>query len=490
MGTSMLLTRDTPLLGWDEVLQIKIIYGDDSKCNNAAASAAVGIGSQNSESGVGGGTSKIGGIGGCSRVRNVDAQQKKEKEKKRRAAMKHDPKVESNHDEDPFGDELYSSAEYWKTPRYRFSIDEAFLYHSDEMLNWMNVSFVNVTLSETCLSTGSDLGGHQTLLSKIGQFLSLFYSTDTIMMNQFMYGIKTLDGMHRDGHVQNMMSLERWSYSAFVLDLEGEMDENLSLRIVNKFGILLICIICFCFISSVTALIVRILTSSGVLILYPFFQLMRSVGMDVLDHAHPWLGFARRRITSRGLHSLSHFAYAHLARLILLYAMYEACQATWSTVFYSKSVPVDLPLWIFATSLVWEYFSLIYCRSALSAYFYPRYTALLFISYHIYFYTVPYGFFRLALIPYALLMVHCMIFTLLALEVPANSRGAISIECPREVYSQLSWSEWSANLPSEWTMFLPLNSRYIPLHDRNNDEDNLDSSVHGDGDSSNSPEVV
>jgi hypothetical protein len=59
-----------------------------------------------------------------------------------------------------------------------------------------------------------------------------------------------------------------------------------------------------------------------------------------------------------------------------------------------------------------------------------------------------------------------MIFTVLALEVPASSRGAVSLDCPREVYSQLSWNEWTANLPNEWTIFMPLNSRYIPLHDR------------------------
>ena len=69
-------------------------------------------------------------------------------------------------------------------------------------------------------------------------------------------------------------------------------------------------------------------------------------------------------------------------------------------------------------------------------------------------------------------MVHAMTFTVIALEVPAASRGAVSLECPREVYNRLSWHEWNASLPHEWTIFLPLNSRYIPLHDRditNND---------------------
>jgi len=63
-------------------------------------------------------------------------------------------------------------------------------------------------------------------------------------------------------------------------------------------------------------------------------------------------------------------------------------------------------------------------------------------------------------------MVHAMLFCLLAYEVPALRRGAMSLECPREVYNQVGWSEWTASLPQEWTLFLPLNSRYIPMHDR------------------------
>ena len=64
-----------------------------------------------------------------------------------------------------------------------------------------------------------------------------------------------------------------------------------------------------------------------------------------------------------------------------------------------------------------------------------------------------------------------MIYTILALEIPAYSRGVVSMECPREVYNRLSWSEWTGSLPLEWTLFLPLNSRYIPLHDRVIDND-------------------
>ena len=96
---------------------------------------------------------------------------------------------------------------------------------------------------------------------------------------------------------------------------------------------------------------------------------------------------------------------------------------------------------------------------------------MLFIGLHIYLYSTPCAFFILALIPYAMLMLHAMIFTLLSMEVSAVSRGAVSSECPREVYVKLCWSDWTASLPPEWTIFHPLNARYIPLHDRHHDDD-------------------
>lgn len=88
------------------------------------------------------------------------------------------------------------------------------------------------------------------------------------------------------------------------------------------------------------------------------------------------------------------------------------------------------------------------------------------MAYHLYFYSVPYGFFDVALIPLFSFLVHSMMYTILAFECVCVGRGVISVETPREVYNKLSWPEWSAQLPSEWTMFLPLNARHTPIHDR------------------------
>jgi len=135
-------------------------------------------------------------------------------------------------------------------------------------------------------------------------------------------------------------------------------------------------------------------------------------------------------------------------------------------VLYAKSIPEALPVWIYGFAMIWEYFSMVFVRSALSVHFFPRVAFLYFLLYHIYFYSVPYGYFDVALIPLFAFMAHAMLYTILGLEAPNSARGVINVECPREVYNRLSWPEPVAALPAEWTMFLPLNSRLSPLHDR------------------------
>ena len=109
---------------------------------------------------------------------------------------------------------------------------------------------------------------------------------------------------------------------------------------------------------------------------------------------------------------------------------------------------------------------MVFVRSALSVHFFPRILLFYFVLYHIYFYSIPYGWFDVALIPWFLFLVQAMGYTIIALEIPAAARGAISAECPREVYNKLAWAEWSSAIPPEFTLFLPLNSRHTSLYDR------------------------
>jgi hypothetical protein len=230
-------------------------------------------------------------------------------------------------------------------------------------------------------------------------------------------------------------------------------------------------LLAFFLITSVTSLIVRVLTSSGVVLMFPLFTCFRSFGMPGADErilalSYPWIGSARRAVANEQIHPQTHLVWAHVAKIVLYYVMYEACQAAWSVVLYAKSIPEALPVWIYGFAMIWEYFSMVFVRSAMSVHFFPRITLIYFALYHVYFYSVPYGYFDVALIPLFLFMTHAMLYTMLALELPNSARGTISVECPREVYNKLSWPEWSSQVPAEWTMFLPPNSRQTPIHDR------------------------
>lgn len=373
-------------------------------------------------------------------------------------------------------DDPWSDPSYWEQPqRYRFATNEALLYLDSKLASLHNLTIINVTLTEHCLSTGTDDDGHdhsRSLGSKIAQWLSPIYGMDSVMINQFMYGIRTTDGKYRRGFVQRMDTMERWSWSRRLLeDYDTGFRNNFISWFFRKFGVLVMSLLSFFLITSITSLIVRVLTSSGVVLMFPLFALFRSMGMPgaddrILGLSYPWIGRARSVIRARNIHPNSHLVVSHVAKIFLYYVMYEACQAAWSVVLYAKSVPEALPIWIYGFAMIWEYFSMVFLRSALSVYFFPRITLFYFLLYHIYFYSVPYGYFDVALIPWFLFMLQAMFYTLVALEVPAASRGATSIECPREVYNRLSWPEWTASLPQEWTLFLPLNSRYTPLHDR------------------------
>lgn len=78
-------------------------------------------------------------------------------------------------------------------------------------------------------------------------------------------------------------------------------------------------------------------------------------------------------------------------------------------------------------------------------------------------------------------MLHTMLFTIIVLELPSSARGAVSLESPREVYAKLSWPTWSSAIPEEWTLFFPLNSRYIPIHDRREENGDLERGVEENG---------
>ncbi|KAL7493466.1 hypothetical protein ACHAWT_002462 [Skeletonema menzelii] len=444
-----------PIVGKDEIVQIKIMYG--GKCT-----------------------------GQCSRVRNVDysnttiendSSATKEKIRLLDKGLRGNPFSRTTNNRrsvEEINKDIYSSPAYWEEPHYRFSMDDALLYLDEKVALLHNISIVNVTVTERCLSTGED-DGKLTFFNTVGEFFSQIYGMDSVIINQFMYGIRGSSGSLQSGYLQNMETKERWGWTKQQLE-SYEGNESVVDWIFRKIGALLLSLLAFFLVTTVTSLIVRVLTSSGVVLMFPLFSFFRSLGMRGADErilalSYPWIGSARMAIANRQIHPQNHLIWAHVSKILLYYVMYEACQAAWSVVVYAKSIPEALPVWIYGLAMILEYFSMVFVRSAMSAHFFPRISLLYFLGYHLYFYSVPYGFFDVALIPLFMFLVHAMLYTILAFEVCAAS-GVISVETPREVYNKLSWPEWSANLPSEWTMFLPLNARHIPLHDRVTEEVN------------------
>ena len=177
---------------------------------------------------------------------------------------------------------------------------------------------------------------------------------------------------------------------------------------------LLLSTLAFFLITSVTSLIVRVLTSSGVVLMFPLFNVFRTMGLRaderILSLSYPWIGRARVAIANQHVHPQGHLVWAHCMKIVLYYVMYEACQAgetlqihfylvpthiprstqmkfipcsqAWSVVLYAKSIPEALPIWIFGFAMIWEYFSMVFVRSAISVHFFPRVTFLYFFCYH------------------------------------------------------------------------------------------------------------
>jgi len=114
-----------------------------------------------------------------------------------------------------------------------------------------------------------------------------------------------------------------------------------------------------------------------------------------------------------------------------------------------------------------DVFRLIFIRSALSIYFFPRIVFLYFVFLSIYIKSRPFGFFQPAVMVWHFSIVHAMIYCILAFEGPAFLRGKVSLEHPREIYSKIQPSDQNTyGLSSEWSLFYPLNARYVPIEDR------------------------
>ena len=234
-----------PLLGRDEILQIKIVHASDaarfcppgsvgqcSRVREVVYPRPVGKnGTDDDDDGGSGGEDDgdddndpslrrrgLGVVGGDGGSRGGDGGEDRtadwrDRERRRRnmdiADAGADAGAAADRDDDRDPDRAavdpLSSPSYWSTPHYLFSTNEALLRLSPRFRLLHNVTVINVTLTERCLSSGHDyhvddaLASASSFLTPLAETLNRIVGPDAAVINQLMYGIRTAAGYDGDG---------------------------------------------------------------------------------------------------------------------------------------------------------------------------------------------------------------------------------------------------------------------------------------------------
>ena len=138
---------ERPLLGKDEILQIKILYG--GKCAGRCSRVhkvtyptnATVVTTDN-----GGVIDNSTGSAEDRSIRSLSLLRQRIQEENKGGG------------DDTMKEDDTSSPSYWEKVHYRFAMDDALLFLDDTSAWLHNITVVNVTVTERCLSTGSDDG--------------------------------------------------------------------------------------------------------------------------------------------------------------------------------------------------------------------------------------------------------------------------------------------------------------------------------------------
>ncbi len=264
-------------------------------------------------------------------------------------------------------------------PDYVFAKDTPLLYLDSDFYTKHNVKRLNVTLDDMCVAKGPGLAF--VLDAVVGNY-------DTIMLNSLMFAFRS------DGVMRNVKTNQTWSWRATALPPVGGRPWFSVDGLLTRLGALLQSLTAFFFLSGVTAIVVRMLMTSGVALMFPLFYCMQRMGVTglsfrVLTGSYSWLGVPLERLRARRK-PLAPFILAvrlsflfpshlsidtyppefaspptaqHLARVVIVYVMYEAAQIFFAETLFSKSLPSGLPFAIYGIVMLLEYFCMCYVRS-------------------------------------------------------------------------------------------------------------------------------
>jgi len=138
-----------------------------------------------------------------------------------------------------------------------------------------------------------------------------------------------------------------WAMTDIVMykTIVGWAELKLSIAITSLFA--------YFALSCCTALLVRVLISSGVVLIFPIFYMF---GVPVLNNrlialSYPWLGIPIEIMRTANL-SPTPFIISHLCKVVIYYMLYEAAQLAFSAWFYNKRYPDQAELYLFGNIIL------------------------------------------------------------------------------------------------------------------------------------------
>lgn len=330
---------------------------------------------------------------------------------------------------------------------YIVTFDEGITLMEPSMLRKHDFNVMNVTLYGTECFGGSTL---DTLLRSTASF-------DIAVLNNVMFT------SHMPGYLlDNEGLLYRWTASDYIEKRSaGEW-------IAWKLGMVVCSLLAFFLLSTTTAMLVRVLISSGVIMIFPMFWCLRFCGvgpisMRVVALSYPWIGQPLQAII-HNRDSIYPFIFAHITRVVIYYLLYIAAQAVYIDWLYNDVTFGADQLWLYAVMMIWEYYSMIYLRSALSIELFPKASLSLFLLFHFYYYSYPSGFHSLALTAMFCFLLALMSYCVRVFEVKAYRRGLVNFDQPRMLYGSLPWPVWRADLAPDYTLFMPVTQRSTSVY--------------------------
>ena len=110
-----------------------------------------------------------------------------------------------------------------------------------------------------------------------------------------------------------------------------------------KLQMVVLSVLAFFLLTTITALMVRILISSGVVLIFPIFWVLQLLGfaplnLRVVAISYPWIGVPLEMIRGRS-QSAAPFLLGHMSRVLVYYFLYQATQIVFAVWFYNRDSP-------------------------------------------------------------------------------------------------------------------------------------------------------